>query len=146
MNAPTIDPQQELLFRNARRGEERRAKDREDFEALVALKPGVTRRELCELRRDWNDRYIGEMAEHSRLVLSFPGSPGYRLISTATDEDLAHAVAAIDEQVEKMVAKRVRFGNILGLRHASQKLGDTHTASAAVDADLHEYIAGEGAR
>ena len=130
-----------LGTKRARRDEAQRVRDIFDFECLVTLNVGITRRELCALRPDWNDRYIGEMAEHSRLVLSFPGSPGYRMISAAADEEIAHGIAAIDDQVAKMMAKRVRFSNILGLRAAAQKLGDTHTASEAQARDLSaEYF------
>ena len=123
-NAEAAQSELMLGTRRGRRDEARRALDIADFEALVSGRSGITRRELCELRADWNDRYIGEMAEHSRLVLSFPGSQGYRMISAAEDEEIAHGIAAIDEQVAKMMAKRVRFSNILGLRSAGQKLGD----------------------
>lgn len=92
---------------------------------------------------DAGKRYIRRLAEKSHLILSFPGSPGYTLIALAGDEDLRHAANAIAAQVAVMQAKRVRLENILGLRHAAQKLGDVPFTGEHTSGALAAYLAGE---
>lgn len=99
----------------------------------------VTRRELERLRPQWKDgegRFIRELAEASNgAVISWPGSPGYRLTDGSTladldvDKALDHAAAATISQMKKM-ARRVRaYRTARGLRIAlREQLGISSSA------------------
>jgi len=146
MNMPDTNPNPEAtqaelpLAECARRDSEQLRADVAEFEQILGELGRLTARQICAHRGDWDDRYVRKLAERSDRVLSFPGSNGYSLIAAASDEELRHAANAIATQVAVMQAKRVRFENILGLRHAAHKLGDTQAASDVLADELsREY-------
>jgi hypothetical protein len=134
------------LAEKERRDREQLFLDVAEFEGMLATFGRLTARQICAHRAGWDDRYVRKLAERSAGVLSFPGSQGYSLIAAAGDDELRHAANAIATQVAVMQAKRVRFENILGLRHAAQKLGDAHAASDAVARELSAEYFAEGAQ
>ena len=55
---------------------------------------------------NWSDRKVRAIAEASDgAVVSYPGSPGYILFDEARREEIAHAVAAMQSQGKRMLAR-----------------------------------------
>lgn len=79
-------------------------------------------REITAVRPEWNERHIRAIAEASRAIVSFPGSPGYRLLAQCTAEDLYRAEAAFGAQIAAMQEKRIRLRNLAGLSAAMEKV------------------------
>ncbi len=58
----------------------------------------------------WNERRIRAIAEAADgAVLSWPGSPGYKLFDTATEAEAARCDAAWGSQIERMTARRTAY-------------------------------------
>lgn len=55
---------------------------------------------------DWNERRVRAIAEASGgAVVSYPGSPGYCLLDEASLAEIDHAVAALQSQGQRMIAR-----------------------------------------
>ncbi len=69
----------------------------------------------------WTDRYIRAVAETSDgAILSYPGSPGYKVFDEATEKECAHCDAAWASQIERMTARRTHYQR----RHHKRQLVD----------------------
>lgn len=56
--------------------------------------------------RPWNERRVRAIAEASDgRVVSFPGSPGYKLFDEVSEAMIDHAIAAIRSQAKRMMAR-----------------------------------------
>ncbi|QYM80248.1 hypothetical protein K0B96_06440 [Horticoccus luteus] len=85
-----------------------------DASALVEFLRGkgwMTAREICEATR-WNDRLVREMASASDVVISYPGSPGYKLLADCTAEEYHRYRVARRSQARDMLAKVIRTDRI----------------------------------
>ena len=77
----------------------------------------MTAAEIAMCDDSFNDRRLRAIAEAAgSRILSWPGSPGYRLTSQATIEEVNHAVDALTSQSKKMI---VRATSLLGAYHRS---------------------------
>lgn len=83
-----------------------RGVNRDSIEELCGLLQGrgwVTARDLRRLRPLWQDRFIRLLANAAGgRVLSYPGSPGYRLTGEASAEERECAVAKLRHQAREM--------------------------------------------
>ena len=81
-----------------------------DVARLVALLRGrgwVRAADLVKLDAEMDDRWVRAIAEVSKgQILSWPGSPGFRLYAEATNEERDHADAALTSQTERMLSRR----------------------------------------
>ncbi len=58
----------------------------------------------------WTDRRIRAAAEASEgRIMSYPGSPGYKLTSKATPEEMQHAEQALRAQARKMIRRSMQI-------------------------------------
>lgn len=90
----------------------------EDIAALESLLDEhgpLTARKIVELRPAWDDRHVRELAGRSRAILSFPGSPGYRLIRACTAEDLGHAADALISQAKVQIRRGIEYRRLAAL-------------------------------
>ncbi len=81
-----------------------------DVEQLVAVLTGqgwMTAEQLG-VALGWSDRKVRAVASEADAVISYPGSPGYRLEAEATDEEYSHYRNARRAQARGMVAKVIR--------------------------------------
>lgn len=106
-----------------------RAVNRDSVEELCQLLRGrgwMKAADLSRLRPQWNERFIRLLANASEgRVLSYPGSPGYRLTEEVSQEDsgmIDHASAALIAQGRDMWRRGIRFRRIGALRRAEQAL------------------------
>ena len=54
----------------------------------------------------WSDRQIRALANESRhRIVSYPGSPGYKLFEDCTVDEIHRAINAIGSQTREMTAK-----------------------------------------
>ena len=60
----------------------------------------------------WNDRKIRDLASESDHVISYPGSPGYKLLSDATREEYEHYRNSRKAQARVMIGKVIRTDRI----------------------------------
>lgn len=79
-----------------------------DLVAALRGRGWLTRTQLEQLGFD--DRQLREIVEHDQAgeILSFPGSPGYRLFTEATLEEIARA-DALKTQGDKMRRRWLRY-------------------------------------
>ena len=80
----------------------------EEIERVVdILRAGgswMTAAEIAMCDDSFNERRLRAIAEAAgSRILSWPGSPGYRLTSQATIEEVNHAVDALTSQSKKMI-------------------------------------------
>lgn len=67
----------------------------------------------------WTDRKVREVASTSQgAIVSFPGSPGYRLFSACSVEEINHAVNAMLSQARDMTARAVATERMYHSRRA----------------------------
>ncbi len=52
-------------------------------------------------------RKIARAAGHG--IVSYPGSPGYKLWSECTVDEISHAISAIDSQIKDMTVRRAMY-------------------------------------
>ena len=115
----TPDCQPELNLRT----KAARAVNRDSVEELCQLLRGrkwMTAREIQTYRPQWTERFIRALAEWSqRRVLSYPGSPGYRLteeLSAQEIEMLDHAGNSMISQGRQMARRGIGFRRLAALR------------------------------
>ncbi len=94
------------------------------FERAKAEAPGVS--DLVEFLRGkdwlsraqisaatgWDERKVRELASESDAVISFPGSPGYKLLAACTREEYERYRLARRSQARDMIAKVIRTDRI----------------------------------
>ena len=66
----------------------------------------------------WTDRAVREVASGSDQVISYPGSPGYKLLQDCTVEEYHHYREARRAQAREMVGKVIRTDRIFYRRSA----------------------------
>jgi hypothetical protein len=98
------------------------ASDAVDIERLTRCLAGregwSTAREIAA-ETGLSDRKIRELASrHGDEILSGPGSPGYKLLSAATLEEIRHTAARMGSQAAAMRERQVRL-----LREAHRRVG-----------------------
>ncbi len=83
-----------------------RAVNRDSVEELCQLlrhRGWMTVAHLRRLRPEWSERFIRALANASKgRVLSYPGSPGYRITIEASAEEREAAVAKFRHQATEM--------------------------------------------
>lgn len=92
---------------------ERPAPGKADERALVAFleRRGWMTAAQISAATKWSDRAVRDIASHSDQVISYPGSPGYKLLRECTVEEFARAEAATASQVRHMTDRLVRMRN-----------------------------------
>lgn len=60
-------------------------------------------------RLHWTDRKVRAVANSDARFVSFPGSPGYKLLRECTVEEFARAEAATASQVRHMTERLMRM-------------------------------------
>ncbi len=85
-----------------------------------------TARDLRRLRPQWSERFVRLLAGAAGgAVISFPGSPGYRLtaeLTAAEIPELEHAAAALLAQAREMARRGIRYRRLAALRRAATAL------------------------
>lgn len=66
----------------------------------------------------WTDRKVRAVANADARFVSFPGSPGYKLLRECTVEEFARAESATASQVRHMTDRLVRMRNAYHSRAA----------------------------
>lgn len=56
----------------------------------------------------WDDRAVRELAAASDEIISYPGSPGYKLLEDCTVEEYEHYRLARRHQAREMIGKVIR--------------------------------------
>ena len=86
----------------------------------------MTAREIRGLRPEWDERIIRRLASASGFrIISYPGSPGYRLAEDMTQaeiEEMEHAGAAMISQARDMMHRGIRFKRLAAVRRLSNHL------------------------
>jgi hypothetical protein len=93
---------------------ERPTPDRADERALISFLGGrgwMTAAQICAATR-WTDRAVREIASGSDQVISYPGSPGYKLLGDCTAEEYHRYRLARRNQAREMVGKVIRTDRI----------------------------------
>lgn len=97
-----------------------------EFCALLRGRGWVTARRIAALRPEWDDRYIRRLASASQTrVMSFPGSPGYRLTTelTAADaEQLDNAANSLMSQGRENMERGIAYQRLAALLRAAGKM------------------------
>lgn len=68
----------------------------------------LTAAELCAALV-WSDRKLRAVANADAMFVSFPGSPGYKLLAECTVEEFARVEAATLSQIRKMTERLTRM-------------------------------------
>jgi len=89
----------------------------EELVAFLRGKGWLTARQIADATK-WDDRAIREMASASDAVISYPGSPGYKLLSDCTAEEYHHYREARRSQARDMLAKVIRTDRVFFRRSA----------------------------
>lgn len=64
------------------------------------------------LQDGWTDRKVRATARAAApAIVSFPGSPGYKLWADCTVEEIDHAINAFDSQAKDMAARAMLYRN-----------------------------------
>jgi hypothetical protein len=113
----------------------------EEFCQLLRGRGWVTARRIQMLRPEWDDRYIRRLASASKTrVMSFPGSPGYRLTKELTADDaeqLDHAANALISQGRENIERGLSYQRLAALLRATAKmLSGADILSAPCRADI----------
>jgi hypothetical protein len=77
------------------------------LEDFLRGKGWIYRREISA-RLGWSERTVRELAAASDEVISYPGSPGYKLMADCTREEYDHYRNARRSQVRGMISKLLR--------------------------------------
>lgn len=86
---------------------------------FLATRTGWTTAKEISQAIDLTDRQIRNLARHNRhLILSAPGTPGYKLISRATLEEIRRTMAKIRSQCREM-----SLGYVILRRIAHSRIG-----------------------
>lgn len=68
----------------------------------------LTAAEIADIEPTFNERRIRAIAQAAAdRVLSFPGSPGYRLFRQATIEEISRAIEATEHQAHEMLKRSI---------------------------------------
>lgn len=60
----------------------------------------------------WSDRKVRAVAASDARFISYPGSPGYKLLANCTREEYEHFRAATKRQAREMIARVVRADRV----------------------------------
>lgn len=66
----------------------------------------------------WGDRLVRDLASSSDEIISYPGSPGYKLLCDCTHEEYERYRLARRSQARDMIAKVIRTDRIFYRRPA----------------------------
>jgi len=100
---------------------ERPTPDKADELALVSFLAGrgwMTAAQISAATK-WSDRAVREVASHSDQVISYPGSPGYKLLVDCTVEEYHRYREARRAQAREMVGKVIRTDRVFYRRAAA---------------------------
>jgi len=89
-----------------------------DLVEFLRGKGWMTRRQISAAT-GWNDRKVRELASAADEVISYPGSPGYRLIADCTADDYHAYRNARLSQARDMARKVIRTDRIFFRRPAA---------------------------
>jgi hypothetical protein len=131
--APAVASQPEqLALPGVPAAQELSDEERADVAALERLLEGGAMFSTAILRAlphfgegDAGRRYLRHLAEHSSAILSYQGSPGYRLIKHCTAEEVQRGADALGHAIKVQLAKQVRLLNVAGLLRAAGKLAES---------------------
>ena len=87
-----------------------RAVSQADIDALEGVLAGngwLTAAELSA-RLTWTDRKVRAVANSDARFVSYPGSPGYKLLRDCTREEFARFCTANRSQAREMIGRTVR--------------------------------------
>lgn len=82
-----------------------------DLEEFLRGKGWLERAEISAAT-GWDERHVRKLAAASDLVISYPGSPGYKLLAECTHEEYERYRLARRSQARDMIAKVVRTDRI----------------------------------
>jgi hypothetical protein len=85
---------------------------------FLSGKDWMTARQISEATK-WNDRTVRELASASDEVISYPGSPGYKLLADCTREEYERYRNARRSQARDMLGKVLRTDRIYFRRSAA---------------------------
>jgi hypothetical protein len=129
MNAPgNIDAQIELSLVPARKRGRVTHDMVEDFCALLRFRGWLRAEEILRERPQWpqgdnGKRLLSILAGAAKLrVISYPGSPGYRLTAELSDTDieqLDHAGNALIHQGRDMARRGIAYKRLAGIKRAA---------------------------
>ena len=145
MNTTQPPPHQEIQIEMKMRMRHQRdgAVTREAIDEFCQLLRGrgwVTARRITMLRPEWDERYIRRLASESKTrVMSFPGSPGYRLTNelTAADaEQLDHAANSLISQGRENMERGISYQRLAALLRAAGKMLGAETGRQIVGPTL----------
>lgn len=88
-----------------------------DFVEFLRGRGWMTARTITEETR-WNDRTVRHLASESDEVISYPGSPGYKLLADCTREEYERYRNARRSQARDMLSKVIRTDRIFFRRPA----------------------------
>src|SRR4051794_5709140 len=83
----------------------------QQLEAFLRGQGWLTRKQISAAT-GWDERTVRELASVSDQVISFPGSPGYKLISECTREEYENYRNARRSQARDMIGKVIRTDRI----------------------------------
>ena len=92
-----------------------------ELAAFLQGRGWMTAREICASLH-WSDREVREAASTSDEIISYPGSPGYKLLKDCTKEEYDRYRDARKSQARDMIAKVVRTDRIFYARRAATAL------------------------
>ena len=77
---------------------------------LRAANAWMTAKDLATVAPEYNERRVRAIAGAAgSKILSFPGSPGYRLASQATVAEISHAIEATEAQAHAMLKRSIEL-------------------------------------
>jgi hypothetical protein len=80
---------------------------------FLSTRDGWTTAREITAALDLSDRQIRQIArDHRHLILSGPGSPGYKLITAATLEEINHTADRLRSQAREMLAGCIRLRKV----------------------------------
>jgi hypothetical protein len=88
-----------------------RAPEVADLEAFLLGKGWKERAEISAAT-GWDERRVRQLAAASDQVISYPGSPGYKLLADCTREEYERYRMARRSQARDMIAKVIRTDRI----------------------------------
>ncbi|MBV9657192.1 MAG: hypothetical protein JO295_03685 [Verrucomicrobia bacterium] len=117
------DPQLALDFSSAAAAKAPRVTS-DDLARLLALLSGrgwLRAAQIHALDPSLDDRRLRAIAEASDgAIVSYPGSPGFRVFDDASEAEISHAIEALRSQGKRMIARSLA----LERRHHRRQLVD----------------------
>lgn len=98
-----------------------------DVERVIAVlsdaKDWMTAAEIAEALGDkYTDRKVRRVASAAApQIVSFPGSPGYRLFNSCTVEEIDHCIATFRSQARDMTARSILYERAYHRRHGGRR-------------------------